>query len=50
MPKGIAMTYGLPLQKSITIKGHKNSTARKFVSYIDTHKAKYKKSARFVSL
>ena len=47
MPANTAIRYGLPLQKSITIKGYKKSTAEKFVSYINKHKSKYKKSAKF---
>ena len=41
---------GIPLQKPVTIKGYKNSTAEKFVSYINKNKAKFKKSAKFVAL
>ena len=50
MPANTAIRYGLPLQKSITIKGYKKSTAEKFVSYINKHKSKYKKSAKFKAL
>ena len=39
-----------PLQKSVTIKGYKNSTAEKFVKEINKNKKKYKKSAKFVAL
>ncbi len=50
MPPDTAMLYGLPLQKSITIKGYKESTSEKFVAYINKHKAKYKKPAKFIVL
>ncbi len=50
MPSDTAMLYGLPLQKSITIKGYKKSTSEKFVAYINKHKAKYKKPAKFIVL
>ena len=50
VPADSAMKYGIPLQKSITIKGYKNSTAEKFAKEINQNKKKYKKSAKFVAL
>lgn len=50
MPPDTAMLYGLPLQKSITIKGYKKSTSEKFVAYINKHKSKYKRPAKFIAL
>ena len=50
MPPDVAILYGLPLQKSITIKGYKKSTAEKFVDYINKHKTKYKKPVKFIAL
>ena len=50
MPSDTAMLYGLPLQKSITIKGYKKSTSEKFVAYINKHKSKYQKPAKFIAL
>ncbi len=50
MPPDTAMLYGLPLQKSITIKGYKKSTSEKFVAYINKHKSKYKRPAKFIPL
>ena len=50
MPPNTAILYGLPLQKSITIKGYKNSTSEKFVAYINKHISKYKKPAKFIAL
>ena len=41
---------GIPLQKPVTIKGYKNSTADKFASYINKNQAKFKKPAKFVAL